>query len=115
MDVVKTVAQVLLAALAVIGFYGFLHGLSEAFLRPRQLTAAVLVETMEDATDLDILLCEAKRSPSRRRGERVNLVISAELMDGRMGEGDTLKEEYALLAEKYGAAVSVTLSHRREP
>ena len=109
MDVVETVAQVLLALLAVVGFYGFLHGILETFLRPKQLTAAVVVETMEDAADLDILLCEAKRSPSRRRGKRVELVIRGELMDGRMGEGITLKEEYALLAEKYGAEVCVTL------
>ena len=109
MDVVETVAQVLLAVLTVVGFYGFLHGVSESFLRPRQLTAAVVVETMADAADLDILLCEAKRSPSRRRGRRVTLVIRGDLMDGRMGEGNNLKEEYALLAEKYGALVSVTL------
>jgi len=36
-------------------------------------------------------------------------VISHELMDGRVGEGSTLKEEYALLAEKYGAEICVTL------
>jgi hypothetical protein len=37
----------------------------------------------------------------------VVLAVRAELMDGRMGEGTTLKEEYALLAERYGAQVSV--------
>ena len=109
MDVVGTVAQVLLAILVVVGFYGFLHGIFEIFLRPRQITSAVVVATMTDAADLDILLCEAKRSPVRRRGGRVALVINAELMDGRMGEGTALKEEYALLAEKYEAEVCVTL------
>ena len=109
MDVVGTVVQILLATLVVVGFYGFLHGILEIFFRPRQLTSAVVVETAVDAAELDILLCEAKRSPCRRRGKRVALVIRAELMDGRMGEGTTLREEYALLAEKYGAEVSVTL------
>ena len=109
MIVVETVAQVFLAVLAVVGFYGFLHGVFEIFLRPRQLTAAVVVETVMDAADLDILLCEAKRSPCRRRGGRVALVIRADLMDGPMGEGTVLKEEYARLVEKYGAEVSVTL------
>ena len=109
MDVVKTVAQVLLALLAVVGFYGFLHGVLETFLRPRQLTAAVMVDTAIDAAELDILLCEAKRSPSRRRGQRMALVISADLMSGPMGQGDRLKEEYALLVEKYGAEVCVRL------
>jgi hypothetical protein len=45
----------------------------------------------------------------------VVLVVSAELMDGRVGEGTTLKEEYALLAERYGARVSVTLGSETDP
>jgi hypothetical protein len=45
----------------------------------------------------------------------VVLVISTELMDGRVGEGTTLKEEYALLAERYGARVSVTLGAETDP
>ena len=115
MDVVGTVMQVLLAILVVVGFYGFLHGIFETFLRPRQITSAVVVDTMTDAADLDILLCEAKRSPARQRGGRVALVIHADLMDGRMGEGETLREEYALLAEKYGAEVCVTLPQKPHP
>ena len=113
MGVAGTVAQVLLAVLVVVGFYGLLHGVLEVFLRPRQITSAVIVDAWMDPADLDILLCEAKRSPSRRRGRRVALVINAELMNGSMGEGTTLKEEYALSVEKYGAEVSVTLPRRR--
>ena len=109
MDVMEAVVQVLVAALAVVGFYGLLHGMFEAVLRPRQITSAVVVRTMADAMNLDILLCEARRAPCRRRGKSVVLVVSAELMDGRVGEGTTLKEEYALLAERYGARVCVTL------
>ena len=109
MSVMEMLAQILISALAVVGFYGILHGLFESMLRPKQLTSAVVVRTMADATDMDILLCEAKRSPCRKRGRSVVLVVSADLMDGRVGEGGTLKEEYALLAERYGAEVSVTL------
>ena len=111
MSVLETFAHVTIAALAVIGLYGILHGILESVLRPRQLTSAVVVRTMADAADLDILLCEAKRSPCRRRGRSVVLAINAELLDGRMGTVRALKEEYALLAERYGAEVSVLWLH----
>ena len=110
MDVKETLLQVAIAALSVIGFYGIIHGILEAVLCPRQIVSAVEVRTMKDAADLDILLCEARRSPRRRRREGVVLVIHGELMDGRMGEGGILKEEYALLAARYEAEVCVTLS-----
>ena len=109
MDWKWTLVQVFVAALAVIGFYGILHGLFESVLRPRALTSAVVIRDMEEAADLDILLCEARRSLFRRRGEGVVLVISADLMDGTMGKDGILNEDYALLVERYGAEVCVTL------
>lgn len=109
METMRVLFQVLVAALTVIGFYGILHEVFEIVLRPRQIVSAVEVRTMKDAADLDILLCEALRAPHRRRGEGVVLVIHAELMDGRMGTGEQLKEEYRVLADRYGAAVSITI------
>ena len=108
MDVKETVAGVLIAALAVIGFYGVLHALLEVVLRPRQIVTAVVVQSMKDAEDLDILLCEARRAPCKGGKCRLLLVVSADLMDGRVGEAGTgtLKEEYAVLAERYGAEVA---------
>ncbi len=107
MDVRETVAQVLIAALSVIGFYGILHAIFETALRPRQITVAVVVQTMKDAEDLDILLCEARRAPCRGGKPRLFLIVSADLMDGRMGEAGKLKEEYAILVERYGAEVCI--------
>ena len=109
MDWKWTLAQVTIAALAVIGFYGILHEIFESWLRPKPLTSAVVVRDMEDAADLDILLCEARRSPHRRRGEGVMLIISSELMEDLVGEDGMLKEEYALQIERYEAEVCVTL------
>ena len=106
MDVKQTVAEVLVAALAVIGFFGVLHALLEAALCPKQITAAVIVQTRKDAEDLDILLCEARRAPCRRSSRRLLLVVSTELMDGTVGEAGKLREEYAALAERYGAEVA---------
>ena len=107
MDVQQTIIQVLIATLSVIGFYGILHGVFESCLRPRQLASAVVIRTMKDAEDLDILLCEARRAPCSGRKRPVILVISSELMDGRVGEGLFLHEEYAQLAERYGAEVCI--------
>ncbi len=106
MNIMQVLLQVLVAALAVIGFYAILHELFESILRPRQIVSAVVVRTMKDAADLDILLCEARRAPHRRRGEGVALIIHPALMDGRMGEGTHLYEEYEMLANRYGAEVS---------
>ncbi len=105
MDVKQAVAQVLVAALSVIGFYGILHAVFETVACPKQITAAVVVRNMKDAEDMDILLCEARRAPCRGAKRRIFLVISADLMDGRLGEAGKLKEEYAALAERYGAEV----------
>ena len=105
MDVIQTIIHVLVAALSVIGFYGTLHALFETVACPKQITAAVVVENMKDAQDLDILLCEARRAPCKGAGRRVFLVVSADLMDGCLGEAGKLKEEYAALAERYGAEV----------
>ena len=107
MNVIEPMAHVAIAALAVIGLYGIFHGVLESILRPRQLTAAVVIRTMDDAADLDILLCEARRSPCRQRGRGVVLAIDRGLLDGRMGTESGLKEEYALLAERYGAEICV--------
>ena len=106
MDVMQTVVQILIAALAVIGFYGVLHAVFESALRPRQITTAVTVRSERDARDLDILLCEARRAPCRRASRRLFLIVSSELMDGTVGEAGKLNEEYAALAERYGAEVA---------
>ncbi|MBQ9151701.1 MAG: hypothetical protein IJX72_05575 [Clostridia bacterium] len=112
MDVKQTITQVLIAALSVIGFYGILHGIFESVLLPRQIASAVVIRTMTDAADLDILLCEARRAPHGGRKRTVLLVVSTELLDGRMGVGRELKEEYAILAERYGAEICVLEPNR---
>ena len=104
MDMKQAVTQVLIAALSVIGFYGILCAVFETALRPKQITTAVVVRSMKDAEDLDILLCEARRAPCKGARHRIFLIVSADLMEGQAGN---LKEEYAILAERYGAEVAV--------
>ena len=107
MDMKQAVTQVLIAALSVIGFYGILCAVFETALRPKQITPAVVVRSMKDAEDLDILLCEARRAPCKGARRRLFLIVSADLMEGLVGEAGQLKEEYAILAERYGAEVAV--------
>ena len=107
MDVMQTFAQVAVAALSVIGFYALIHGIFDPLLCPRQIRSAVVVRSMQDAADLDILLCEARRAPCRGKSRGVLLAVSAELLDGRMGEGYRLNQEYASLAERHGAEVCI--------
>ncbi len=106
MSIKETILQVTVAALAVIGFYGLLHGLFEAFLVPRQITAAVVLREAVPPEELDILLCEAYRAPFRRRRQGVVLVLPAELMtpdtDGELAEA------YAEVIQKYGVRVCPT-------
>ena len=107
MEMKQIISQVLIAALSVIGFYGILHAVFETALRPKQITSAVVVRSVKDAEDLDILLCEARRAPCKGAKRRLFLIVSADLMDGLVGEAGKLKEEYAILAERYGAEVAV--------
>jgi hypothetical protein len=107
MEMKQIISQVLIAALSVIGFYGILHAVFETVLRPGQITSAVVVRSMKDAEDLDILLCEARRAPCKGAKRRLFLIVSADLMEGLVGEAGKLKEEYAILADRYGAEVAV--------
>ncbi len=106
MSVQEIVFHVTAAALAVIGFYGLLHGLFEAFFAPRQITAAVVLREAVPPEELDILLCEAHRAPFRRRRQGVVLVIPTELMAADP-DGE-LTEAYAEVIRKYGVRVCPT-------
>lgn len=100
MSVRETLLQITVAALAVIGFYGVLHGLFEALLMPRELAVAVIITRPVSPEELDILLCEARRAPLGRR-KRVVLALPRDLWETRAeGEG-----EYAEVIDKYGATV----------
>ena len=102
MNVTETILQVAAAALSVIGFYGILHALLEALLTPRELAAAVILTKYVPPEELDILLCEARRT-LLGRGKRVVLAIPSALWKGSMRDSD----EYAAVIERYGAEVAL--------
>ena len=101
MEIRETILEIIIAALAVIGFYGVLHGLLAVFLTPRELSVAVVVIRPLSPEELDILLCEARRTPCGR-GKRVVLVLSRRLWEEGMKE----TEGYAEVMERYGATLS---------
>ena len=101
MEIRETVFQIMIVALAVIGFYGVLHGLLAVFLTPRELAVAVVVTRLVPPEELDILLCEARRTPCGR-GRRVVLVLSYKLWEESMKD----REDYAEVMERYGASLS---------
>ena len=100
MEIRETVFQIMIAALAVIGFYGVLHGLLAVFLTPRELAVAVVVTRPVPPEELDILLCEARRTPCGR-GRRVVLVLSYKLWEESMKD----REDFAEVMERYGASL----------
>ena len=100
MSIKETILQVAVAALAVIGFYGVLHALLEALLTPRELATAVVVSRPLPPEELDILLCEARRTPCGR-GKRVVLVLPHGLWEEVMKN----TEGYAEVLERYGASL----------
>ena len=110
MNVKETILQVIVAALAVIGFYGILHALNETLLAPRELAAAIILTEMISPEELDILLCEARRAPCGR-GKRVVLVIPPDQWESYMQESG----EYAGIIQKYGAAVALSCGYLAVP
>ncbi len=105
MPVIRTVAAVAVAALAVIGFYSLLHVAINALVSSREVTVTVILRRPVDPPTLDLLLDEAYRHPLRHRGRRVALLLHAPLLEGTMGEGGALAPDYRELVERYGATV----------
>lgn len=107
MEALQIIAEVFVAALAVIGAYGILRELLLATAASRQVTVAVVLWDAVDEVSLDILLDEAMRHPRRRRGQRTALVLSRHLLRGEMGEDGALFPAYAEIVDRYRVAVWV--------
>ena len=100
MDVRETILQITVATLAVIGLCDAMRSLFEALFTPRELAAAVVVTRIISPEELDILLCEARRTPCGR-GKRVVLVLPHGLWEEVMKN----TEGYAEVLERYGASL----------
>ncbi len=105
--VLDTVLEIAVALLSVVGLYSLLGAIGDRVLSPRQLTVAVVIREPVDAVVLDILLDEAMRSPARRRGRAVQLLLSASLFDAARGGVPSRLSVYRAVAERYRASVYV--------
>ena len=90
------------ALFAVFGLYCAMRAVVGLLFPSRRISVAVEVRDKKDAENLDILLGEAVAS-SLQRGARLVVLLSVDLMDGTVGEGEELSEHYADLLDRFGA------------
>ena len=105
MYVWEILIKVTIAALSVIGLYGILHGLLEFLSVPGSIASAVLLSHSVSPEEVDMLLCEARRTPFGGGHRRLLLVLDVRLLEGNMGEEGRLRAEYVAVAEKYDAQI----------
>lgn len=91
------------ALFAAFGFLSALQLLIELLFDSGRVSAAIEVRSAEDAEELDMLLHEARVAFLRCGGARTVVLISTALMDGTVGVGDELDDEYLALLERYDA------------
>ena len=99
----RIVFDVVMAALAVFGFYCAIKTIGEWWLTPDGLCVAVSVCDEAAANRLDVLLHEAQRSLLRRGKMRIVVLFSADLMQGCAGYGEILRPDIEELVRRYGA------------
>ena len=97
------ILEITVALFAVLGFYAALRIVADLFWAPRQLRIAIDIQTEKDADMLDMLLHEARSAFLRKGRAKLVVLLASDLMDGTVGEGDTLHDEYAELIDSFGA------------
>lgn len=90
------------ALFAVFGFYCALRTVADLIFPSRRISVAVEVHSQKDAEELDMLLSEAAAS-ALKRGARLVVLLSVDLMDGTVGDGEELSDHYADLLDRFGA------------
>ena len=88
---------------AVFGLWCVIRMAAEIFFSPQQIAVAVEIRNEEDAEMLDMLLHEARSAFLRKGKARLVVLLSSELMEGTVGEGEDLYPEYQELLDLYDA------------
>ena len=114
MTVVWILTQCLISVLTVIGLMLLWRLIFSAFFAPASISSVVLVTTIAEAENLDLLLDEASGTVFRRRSVPTVVLIAPNLMRGVMGEGSVLHEEYRELIEARGA-VAYMICELKQP
>lgn len=95
--------EAFVALFAAFGLCCALGALLDLLFQPRNLTLAVEIRTREDADMLDMLLHEAGSAFFCPTGHRITVLISSALLEGTVGFGEELFEEYRDLLARFGA------------
>ena len=90
-------------AFSVFGAYCAIKTVAEALFASDRITVALELRERQDADDLDMLLQEAQSTSLRKGRTRVVVLLSSDLMDGTVGEGEELYDAYMDLLDRYGA------------
>ena len=99
----ELILQVAVALFAIFGFYCALRLFTDLFFASEQIAVAVEIRDQKDAEMLDVLLHEAWSAFFRKRHARLVVLLSYELMDGRVGVGEVLFPAYLEILERWGA------------
>ena len=99
----RLVLELVIAALAVIGFYTVLCAWGELFSIARPLSVAILVSSEDDLDELDVWLSEAAKR-TKGRGQAPVVLIEPSAAGRFLDEDGCPAPVYAVLLERYGAA-----------
>ena len=73
--------QIIIAALAVLGFYFILKVMSALLFSKSFVAAAVIIENRKQLESLDILISEASSSVVFSKGRRIALIVPRILLE----------------------------------
>lgn len=95
--------EAFIALMAAFGFCCALRTVLDWIFPLRTLSLAVEIRTREDADMLDMLLHEARSASFCPTLGRITVLFDVSLMDGTVGFGDVLLEEYREQIERFAA------------
>ena len=88
---------------SVFGFFSAVRMLTDWIFASEQVCVAIEIMEKKDADMLDMLLHEAQSAFFKNSAIAPVVLISTDLMNGIMGEGEELYEQYSALLDRFGA------------
>ncbi|MBQ9749317.1 MAG: hypothetical protein IJV87_01885 [Clostridia bacterium] len=96
--------QIIVSALAVLGFYFMLKVIVGRLFSGRYIATAVIVERHEQLESLDIMISEALSAVVFSRGRRVAVIVPRELLDAC---SQSERKKITEIADDFGAEIYI--------
>ncbi len=96
--------QIIVSALAVLGFYFLLKVIVGRLFSGRFIAAAVIVERYEQLESLDIMISEASSAIVFAKGRRVAVIVPRDLLDGC---SESERKRITETADDFGAEIYI--------